>query len=112
MRKRHQTGGVRKQRGRWMGMWWVDGKRKSKCLGLIKDMTKGKAREEVARIVAEEDAKRQVDSLEVWRIRRANLFPLLQPEMEDLDAGKQREQDDSPSRIGVRRSGSAEFPAR
>jgi len=59
MRKRHQAGGVRKQRGTWIGQWWVDGKRESKCLGLIKDMTKGQAREAVARIVAEENARRE-----------------------------------------------------
>ena len=61
MRKRHQTGGVRRQRGRWMGLWWVDGKRKSVTLGLVKDMTKGQAREAVAKIVAEENARRQAD---------------------------------------------------
>ena len=60
MRQRHQTGGLRKQRGRWLGMWWVDGKRKSRVLGLVKDMTKSKAREAVGKIVAEEQAKRQV----------------------------------------------------
>ena len=54
MRTRHSTGGVRKQRGRWIGMWYADGKRKSKVVGFINEMTKGKAREEVAKIVAEE----------------------------------------------------------
>ena len=39
-------------------MWWANGKRKSRVLGLVKDMTKSKAREEVGRIVAEENAKR------------------------------------------------------
>jgi integrase len=38
-------------------MWYADGKRKSKVLGFIKEMTKGKAKEEVARIVSEERAK-------------------------------------------------------
>ncbi len=65
MRQRHQTGGIRKQRGRWLGMWWADGKRKSRVLGFVKDMTKSKAREEVAKIVAEENAKRQ-DAGRVW----------------------------------------------
>src|ERR1035438_9750958 len=60
MRTRHSTGGVRKQRGRWIGMWHADGKRKSKVVGSIKDMTKTKAREEVAKIVAEERAKHEV----------------------------------------------------
>jgi integrase len=39
-------------------MWWVDGKRKSRVLGLVKEMTKSKAREEVGKIIAEENAKR------------------------------------------------------
>ena len=59
MRQRHQTGGIRKQRGRWLGMWWVGGKRKSRVLGFVKKMTKSKAREEVGKIVAEEIAKHQ-----------------------------------------------------
>jgi len=42
-------------------MWYADGKRKSQVVGSIKDMTKTKAREEVARIVSEERAKRQSD---------------------------------------------------
>ncbi len=65
MRTRHSTGGVRKQRGRWIGMWYVDGKRKSKVLGFIKEMTKGKARDAVARAVAEERAKHEIK--EVWQ---------------------------------------------
>lgn len=65
MRTRHSTGGVRKQRGRWIGMWYVDGKRKSKVLGFIKEMTKGKARDAVAREVAEERAKHEIK--EVWQ---------------------------------------------
>ena len=61
MRKRHQTGGVKKQRGRWLGQWWVNGKREAKVLGLVKDMTKGQAREAVARVVAKENAKREAN---------------------------------------------------
>jgi hypothetical protein len=61
MRIRHSTGGVRKQRGRWIGMWYADGKRQSKVVGSIKDMTKTKAREEVAKIVAEERAKHEAN---------------------------------------------------
>jgi integrase len=53
---RHSTGGVRKQKGRWVGLWYEDGVKKSKTLGSMKDMTKGEAREAVAKIVA---AKRQ-----------------------------------------------------
>jgi len=59
MRKRYSTGGIRKQRGRWMGMWWVDGRRKSRSLGLITEMSKTAAREAVKAIVIEENAKRQ-----------------------------------------------------
>jgi integrase len=65
MRKRHQTGGLKKQRGKWLGQWWIGDKRQSVVLGLIKEMTKGQAREKVARIVAEENAKRQTDR--VWK---------------------------------------------
>lgn len=59
MRKRHSTGGVRKQRGRWIGMWYSGGRRKSQVVGSVKDMTKGEAREAVARIMAAERAQRE-----------------------------------------------------
>ena len=59
MRKRYQTGGIKKQRGRWVGMWWVDGRRKSRVLGLVNKMSKSAAREAVNKIVAEENAGRQ-----------------------------------------------------
>jgi integrase len=65
MRQRHQAGGLRKQRGRWLGMWWDGGKRKSRVLGLVKEMTKSKARDEVAKIVAELKAKTETNS-RVW----------------------------------------------
>jgi integrase len=65
MRTRHSTGGVRKQRGKWIGIWWVDGTKKSKVLGFIKEMSKTKAREEVARIVTLERAKHETDK--VWK---------------------------------------------
>jgi integrase len=65
MRTRHSTGGVRKQRGRWLGMWHAEGKRKSKVIGFVKEMTKGEAREAVARIVAAERVQR--DAERVWR---------------------------------------------
>src|ERR1700691_2655416 len=50
--QRHSTGGVRKQRGRWIGLWRENGVKKSKILGLVKQMTKGEAREAVAEIVS------------------------------------------------------------
>ena len=65
MRTRHSTGGVKKQRGRWIGMWWVDGRRKSRVLGFIKEMSKTQAREAINRIVAADNAKREADK--IWR---------------------------------------------
>jgi integrase len=53
---RHSSGGVRKQRGRWFGLWYEDGIKKSTVLGSVKDMTKNQAREAVAQLVA---SKRQ-----------------------------------------------------
>ena len=60
MRMRHSVGGVRKQRGRWLGFWRSDGVKRSRVLGLVKDMTKGEAREAVAKIVQDERAKGNV----------------------------------------------------
>jgi integrase len=57
--KRYQTGGIKKQRGRWIGMWWVDGRRKSRVLGFVNKMSKSAAREAVSGIVAEESAKHE-----------------------------------------------------
>ena len=79
MRLWHQTRGLREQRGRWLSMWWADGKRKSRVFGLVKDMTKSKVREEVGKIGAEEITKRQAAcqawlfagrslDIEVWRM--------------------------------------------
>lgn len=59
MRKRYQKGSVKKQRGRWVAMWWVDGNRRSKTVGLIKDVTKSEARAQVDKIIADLNAKRQ-----------------------------------------------------
>lgn len=59
MRTRHSMGGVRKQRGRWRGSWYEGGVKKSKVVGFVKDMTKGEAREAVAKIVAEIRAKHE-----------------------------------------------------
>src|SRR5450432_1973859 len=54
---RHSVGGVRKQDGRWVGLWREGGVKRSKVLGFCKDMTKGQAREAVSKIVA---AKREL----------------------------------------------------
>src|ERR1035441_36495 len=65
MRKsRYQKGSVKKQRGRWVAMWWVDHSRKSRVIGLVKDMTKSDARAVVDRIVTEANAKHEEDR--VW----------------------------------------------
>lgn len=63
--RRYQTGGIKKQRGRWVGMWWVDGRRKSRVLGLVKSMSKSKAREAVNAIVTAENANREENH--IWR---------------------------------------------
>jgi hypothetical protein len=65
MRKRYSTGGIKKQRGRWIGMWWLNGKRRSRVLGLVKKMSKTEAREAVKAIVTEENAKRETHK--VWQ---------------------------------------------
>src|SRR3984957_923947 len=48
---RYSKGGVCQQRGRWKGLWYENGLKKSKILGLCKAMTKGEAREAVAKII-------------------------------------------------------------
>jgi len=53
MRQRHSTGYVRKQRGKWIGAWYVDGKRTSKSLGLVKDLTKSDAKETLTELIRE-----------------------------------------------------------
>src|SRR5229473_1403626 len=65
MRTRHSTGGVKKQRGRWIGMYWVDGARKSKVLGFVKELSKTEARDAIRQLVEEEKAKRETDR--VWK---------------------------------------------
>jgi integrase len=65
MRKsRYQRGSVKKQRGRWVAMWWIDHSHKSRVIGLVKDMTKSEARAVVDGIVSEANAKRNQDR--VW----------------------------------------------
>jgi hypothetical protein len=48
---RYGSGGVRKQRAKWIGFWRERGKQVSRVLGFATDMTKGDAREAVAEIV-------------------------------------------------------------
>jgi integrase len=50
---RYSRGYVRKQRGRWIGAYYLKGKRTSKSLGLVKDLTKGDAKEKLAELVKE-----------------------------------------------------------
>jgi hypothetical protein len=75
MRTRHSTGGVRKQRGRWVGLWREDGTKKSRVVGFVKDMTKGEAREAVANIIAAERAKGETGAvLKFGPSSRASIF--------------------------------------
>jgi integrase len=66
MRKsRYQRGSVKEQNRRWIGMYYADGGRKSKVLGLVKDLSKSEARAAVNRIVDEVNAKRNENR--VWK---------------------------------------------
>ncbi len=66
MRKsRYQKGSVKKQRGRWVAMWWVDRRRKSRVVGRVSEMTKSEARAVVDRIVTGVNARREQNK--VWR---------------------------------------------
>jgi integrase len=66
MRKsRYQKGSVAKRRGRWIGMWWEDHSRKSRVIGLAKDMTKSEAWAVVSGKIAEIEARRQENR--IWR---------------------------------------------
>jgi integrase len=65
MRKsRYQKGSIKKQRGRWVAMWWIDHSRKSRVIGLVKNITKSEARAVVDGIVTEANTKR--DQSRVW----------------------------------------------
>jgi len=58
MRKsRYQKGSVKKRRGSWVAMWWAGQSRKSRVIGLVRDMTKSEVRAVVDRIVSEANAK-------------------------------------------------------
>jgi len=50
--RRYSKGGVVQQRGRWKGLWYQDGVKRSRIVGLCKDMTKTEARQTVEAIVA------------------------------------------------------------
>lgn len=50
---RYSTGYVRKQRGKFIGAWYINGKRTSKTLGLCKDLTKSDAKEKLAALIKE-----------------------------------------------------------
>jgi integrase len=64
MRKsRYQKGSVKKQRGRWVAMWWAGQSRKSRVIGLVKDMTKSEARAVVDRIVSEANVKSEQERI-------------------------------------------------
>jgi len=50
--RRYSKGGVVQQRGRWKGLWYEDGIKKSRIVGLCREMTKTEARDAVEAIVA------------------------------------------------------------
>jgi integrase len=56
---RYSEGYVRKQRGRWLGAWYVTGKRTSQTLGFVKDLSKSEARERLAELIRQ--SKQSVD---------------------------------------------------
>jgi len=46
MRRRQQTGGLKKQRGErgeWLGEWWLGDRRVARVCGSVKDVTKDEA---------------------------------------------------------------------
>lgn len=58
-RKRHQQGSLKVVRGRWIAQWWEDGHRRNKLLGKVSKVTKSKAEDELAKIVAPLNAKQR-----------------------------------------------------
>jgi integrase len=56
MRNRSSRGGVTKQRGKWRGRWYENGVKKSATLGLVSEMSKGEARQAVAKIIGQQRA--------------------------------------------------------
>src|SRR5579863_8017643 len=65
MRRRYSQRGIKKQNGRWVAQWWHNGRRKSKVVGLVKDMSRSQAKQELTKLIAEENAKRE--QKEIWR---------------------------------------------
>src|SRR5580698_4664353 len=58
-RNRSSRGGVSKQRGEWRGRWYENGIKKSATLGLVSEMTKGQARDAVAKIISQQRASKE-----------------------------------------------------
>jgi integrase len=51
MRKRHQEGSVKKQRGLWIAQRWEEGHRRNRTIGRVSQMTKAEARAELVTII-------------------------------------------------------------
>ena len=51
MRKRFQKGSVKKVKGKWIGQWWDNGRRRNLMLGRVSEMSKAGAQSRVAEIV-------------------------------------------------------------
>jgi integrase len=83
---RRSVGGVRKQGGRWYGLWYEGGKKKSKVLGSCGDMSKGEAREAVALLVAER--KQSSDKRSFGRFVETIYFPFFSRKWKHSTRGK------------------------
>src|SRR5215469_11060356 len=44
MRRRYQSGSLRKRCGKWVGQWWEQGRRRNRVLGPFSSMTKSDAK--------------------------------------------------------------------
>ena len=51
MRRRYQEGSLGSVDGFWIAQWWEDGHRRKRTLGRVKEMTKTRAKNELAAIV-------------------------------------------------------------
>jgi hypothetical protein len=61
-RRRHQQGSLKVVRGRWIAQWWEDGHRRNKVLGRVPSITKSKALDELAVILASVNSTQQAPS--------------------------------------------------
>jgi integrase len=72
--RRYSKGAVVQQRGRWRVFWYEDGIRKSRIVGLVKDMTKTAAREAVAKIVSDSCSPRSGSNVPLFGLFVENVY--------------------------------------